>query len=42
MNSILLSGGEGKIASIRAALKGGYANVLITDQFTAKRLLEEV
>ena len=40
--SILLSGGEGKIASIRAALKGGYANVLITDQFTAKRLLEEV
>ena len=40
--SILLSGGEGKIASIRAALKGGYANVLITDQFTAKRLLDEV
>ena len=40
--SILLSGGEGKIASIRAALKGGYANVLITDQFTAKRLLEKV
>lgn len=40
--SILLSGGEGKIASIRAALKGGYANVLITDQFTAKRLLEMV
>lgn len=34
--SILLSGGDGKIASIRAALKGGYANVLITDQFTAK------
>ncbi|MCI6192901.1 MAG: hypothetical protein MR644_07830 [Megasphaera elsdenii] len=23
-------------------MKGGYANVLITDQFTAKRLLEEV
>ena len=39
--SILLSGGAAKIASIRAALKGGYANVLITDQFTAKRLLQE-
>ncbi|KMO86552.1 RNA polymerase sigma70 [Megasphaera cerevisiae DSM 20462] len=39
--SILLSGGEGKIDSIRAALTGGYANVLITDQFTAARLLEE-
>ena len=39
--SILLSGGDGKIASIRAALKGGYANVLITDQFTAKKLLAE-
>lgn len=38
--SILLSGGEAKIASIHAALKGGYANVLITDQFTAKRLLQ--
>lgn len=37
--SILLSGGAAKVASIRAALKGGYANVLITDQFTAKRLL---
>lgn len=39
--SILLSGGAAKVASIRAALKGGYANVLITDQFTAKRLLQE-
>lgn len=39
--SILLSGGDGKVDSIRAALKGGYANVLITDQFTAKKLLSE-
>lgn len=38
--SILLSGGEAKTASIRAALCGGYANVLITDQFTARRLLQ--
>ncbi|MCH4188531.1 MAG: sugar-binding transcriptional regulator [Megasphaera sp.] len=38
-HSILLAGGEAKIASIRAALKGGYANVLITDHLTAKRLL---
>ncbi|MDU3112506.1 MAG: sugar-binding domain-containing protein, partial [Megasphaera sp.] len=32
---------DGKVDSIRAALKGGYANVLITDQFTAKKLLSE-
>ncbi|WP_301860224.1 sugar-binding transcriptional regulator [uncultured Megasphaera sp.] len=38
--SILLSGGEAKVQPIRAALLGGYANVLITDQFTARRLLE--
>lgn len=38
--SILLSGGEAKTEGIRAALYGRYANVLITDQFTAKRLLE--
>ncbi len=40
--SILLSGGEAKVAAIAAALTGGYANVLITDQFTAKRLLAAV
>lgn len=39
--SILLAGGEAKTASILAALRGGYANVLITDQFTARRLLQE-
>lgn len=38
-HSILLSGGEAKLRAIRAALKGGYANVLITDQFTARSLL---
>ena len=40
-HSILLSGGEAKLRAIRAALKGGYANVLITDQFTARSLLSE-
>ena len=40
--SVLAAGGEQKLASIRAALQGGYANVLITDQFTARVLLEEV
>ena len=38
--SILLAGGAAKVNSIRAALTGRYANVLITDQFTAKRLLQ--
>lgn len=33
--SILISGGSEKVRSIQAALKGRYANVLITDQFTA-------
>lgn len=37
--SILVAGGERKIAAIHAALKAGYANVLITDQQTAKQLL---
>lgn len=39
--SIMISGGEGKINAIKAALKGRYANVLITDQFTGKALLED-
>ncbi len=39
--SILLAGGEAKIRSIQAALRGRYANTLITDQFTAKLLLED-
>ena len=37
--SILISGGSEKVRSIQAALKGRYANVLITDQFTAEALL---
>ena len=39
--SILVAGGIRKIAAIQAALAGGYANILITDQFTAKTLLEQ-
>ena len=39
--SIMISGGEAKIPAIRAALKGRYANVLITDQFTGKALLAD-
>lgn len=39
--SIMISGGEAKVNAIRAALKGRYANVLITDQFTGKALLED-
>lgn len=37
--SILVSGSSWKVASIRAALLGGYANVLITDSQTATALL---
>lgn len=38
--SIIVAGGEAKVKPIRAALAGKYGNVLITDQFTAKALLE--
>jgi len=38
--SILVAGGEKKTDAINGALVGKYANILITDQFTAKRLLE--
>ena len=37
--SILIAGGQRKIDAIRAALIGRYANVLVTDQFTAQALL---
>lgn len=39
--SILVAGGANKINGIYGALKGQYANVLITDQFTAKFLLDK-
>ncbi|EGS31816.1 sugar-binding transcriptional regulator [Megasphaera sp. UPII 135-E] len=38
--SILLAGGKAKLDGILAALRRHYANVLITDRFTAQRLLE--
>ncbi|WHY87605.1 sugar-binding transcriptional regulator [Neobacillus novalis] len=39
--SILVAGGPNKIEGIYGALKGEYANVLITDQFTAQFLLDK-
>jgi deoxyribonucleoside regulator len=39
--SILVAGGMSKIDAIYGALQGGYANTLITDQFTAKSLLDK-
>ena len=36
-----ISGGERRTAAIRAALEGEWVNVLIADQFTAQRLIEE-
>lgn len=37
--SILVAGGERKVEAIQAALAGKYANILITDQFTAQSLI---
>lgn len=39
--TILVAGGERKLKAIHGALRGGYANHFITDQFTAKSLLEQ-
>ncbi|MGC5327711.1 sugar-binding transcriptional regulator [Brevibacillus sp. SYSU BS000544] len=39
--SILVAGGAQKIEGIYGALKGEYANVLITDQYTAQFLLDK-
>lgn len=38
--SILIAGGRHKVKAIKGALKGKNANILITDQHTAKKLLE--
>ncbi|WP_106767044.1 sugar-binding transcriptional regulator [Paenibacillus faecalis] len=37
--SILVAGGQRKIDAIKAALYGRYANILVTDQYTAQALL---
>lgn len=37
--SILVAGGQRKLEAIQAALAGKYANILITDQYTALTLL---
>ncbi|AIS63223.1 sugar-binding transcriptional regulator [Listeria ivanovii] len=39
--AILVAGGERKLKAIHGALRGGYANHFITDQFTAKKLIEQ-
>ncbi|WP_078549364.1 sugar-binding transcriptional regulator [Litchfieldia alkalitelluris] len=38
--SILVAGGPKKVDAIHGALSGNYANILITDELTAKMLLE--
>lgn len=38
--SVAVAGGPRKVAALRGALAAGYANVLITDEATARRLLE--
>lgn len=39
-NVIGVAAGRSKVEAIRAALRGGYLDVLITDEDTALRLLE--
>ncbi|WP_035710857.1 sugar-binding transcriptional regulator [Salibacterium aidingense] len=39
-SSILVAGGHRKHRAVRGALQGGYANILITDQKTAEKVLE--
>ena len=36
-----ITGGERRAGAVRAALEGGWINVLITDQYTAQRLVQE-
>jgi DNA-binding transcriptional regulator LsrR (DeoR family) len=38
---VAVAGGPRKVAAIRGAMLGGYIDVLITDHFTAERLLAE-
>ena len=39
-SSAIVAGGEEKVLAIRGAIRGKFANVLITDVSTAERLLE--
>jgi hypothetical protein len=39
--SIGIAGGAGKVAAIRAALKGKWCNVLVTDEKTASAIVNE-
>lgn len=39
-HAILVAGGQEKVLGIYGALQGGYTNTLITDQFTARALIE--
>lgn len=38
---ILVAGSQRKITAIKAALKGEFANILVTDQYTAEELLKD-
>ncbi|MGB8001430.1 MAG: sugar-binding transcriptional regulator [Anaerobacillus sp.] len=39
--SILAAGGPKKVEAVYGALQGGFANILVTDHFTARALLEK-
>ena len=38
---VLVAGSKRKISAIKAALKGEFANILVTDQYTAEELLKD-
>ena len=38
---ILVAGSQRKITAIEASLRGGFANILVTDQYTAEELLNK-
>ena len=40
-NVVAAAGGDEKIRAIRAVLKHGYINTLITDERTAQKVIEE-
>ena len=40
-NVVGVAAGESKVEAIRAALKGGYLDIIITDEATAAGILED-
>jgi DNA-binding transcriptional regulator LsrR (DeoR family) len=37
---VAVAAGEDKLGPVRSVLRGGYVSMLVTDEYTASRLLE--